>query len=1467
MDSPDNLEETHLQSLKQVLQQYQSLIDSGEAVDREEFLRSYPHLEDQLRQHFKNTADAPDRSRSVLEDDPATNEKSPQPPTASLGEANVETVAPKSSIKGQKASIKQQFGRYRILKVLGSGAMGDVFLAEDSQLLRNVALKVPKFDQEEEQDLVARFHREAQAAATLQHANICPVYDVGVIDNSHYMTMAYIEGRPLSAYLAQGKLQPSKSVAKLIRKLAITLEEAHSHQVIHRDLKPANIMVNTKGEPIVMDFGLASLVSSHDTSRITKSGEILGSPAYMSPEQVDADPNKIGPGCDIYSLGIILYQMLTGNTPFRGPLLAVLSAIATQSPQPPSQLNPKVDLGLEEICLKMISKSAADRHQSMQEVANDLTSWLKGKYQPTGPTATPKATSQDENTTSLAESAPTDSERERDKLARMLEQEISQSNHAALIRMVQTCLKQHDYDQALIIRDQLPTKRLSQKLQTLFQRAEKQSQRVHQLEAEITKFENAHNYPAMLEKIDELLALKPGHRRAKALREEHRQSRSSKKRKSDLGKINKDKPVYGWLEPMPLLVMSGIAVLLLVAAGSVYYANYASTGETPPESATNPLVAPAVADSQVTVHGSAQDFSSIIADLRKLPNWELIKKDPHRVAAERVLDLGGSITISSDNVNGVSKRADLPQTRFALRQIHLRHCKEITPQDMQLLGSLGTVQSMMLQGSDITDLHISQFHNWDSTNALNLGLTKVTDIGIDAIPTSARLRDISLAHTPTTGRVCSSLKKHTSLREVRFGGIVLDDPSLSELASMTSLHRIICNDAKISDPQQLSQLATLPNLCLLDLRGTSLNSEITAPALSQLKTVRCLNLTNTDISPAMCTVLNRNLPGCRILHSSQKTSGSDQRIAEWALANNFGVLLETAGGSVKQIPDKQFVLSRIQGDLRDFPAGGILRDMGEIQHLQILRLPRCSSCNDLAKTISKLTTLYELDLSYSDITAVGARRLAPLKQLERLLLVKCSHEPDGMLAALPVFPYLHQLNLSNCGLTEKGVRHLGNYNGITLLDLKENAQLESEAIQHLVGLTHLRFLILSDCPINDDAIAYFKQMPQLRTLKLYRTNITPQGAAAIQAALPHCVVLHESLDETPWTFAETESEVTSKSQSDLDAPPPAVAPFDAAQAKAHQQAWANHLDIPVEYENSIGMKLRLIPPGTFMMGSTPEEINAAIEAYQLFHDAGGRAIDRIRSESPLHKVRLTKPFYIGVTEVTQSQYEKIMKSNPSSFSVNGSHRKMVTGLDTQRFPVESVDWKDAAKFCEILSKMEGVKTYYSFEAKTVSLGNGDGYRLPTEAEWEFACRSGTTTRFHSGDTEKDLLTVGWFKSDGTNNNRTHQVGELEANAFGLFDMHGNVWEWTQDSCFWEWMQSRGKLFPSFYEQFSENAATDPYSPFHEDEETIFRGGAWYVRDFECRSSLRYAQRLWQSSGSIGFRVVLPVDSLVSGSQR
>jgi formylglycine-generating enzyme required for sulfatase activity len=261
---------------------------------------------------------------------------------------------------------------------------------------------------------------------------------------------------------------------------------------------------------------------------------------------------------------------------------------------------------------------------------------------------------------------------------------------------------------------------------------------------------------------------------------------------------------------------------------------------------------------------------------------------------------------------------------------------------------------------------------------------------------------------------------------------------------------------------------------------------------------------------------------------------------------------------------------------------------------------------------------------------------------------------------------------------------------------------------------------------------------------------------------------------------------------------------------------ASNAPLTREVTNSVNMKFVSIPSGKFLMGSPREE--------------------RRRPDEAQHEVEITKPFLLGIHKVTQDQYKQVMDKNPSYFSDSGEGKDRVKGLDTRRFPVENVSWMDAQDFCEKLSKLPEEKK------------NGRSYRLPTEAEWEYACRGGAilSEPFHFGHS----LSSRQANFDGNHPygeaprgeylQRTSEVGSYPANAFGLFDMHGNVWEWCQD----------------WYAPYDLAIRKDPSGPANSSEDRrVLRGGSWGDHGYDCRSAYRFHCGPRDNNEYHGFRVI------------
>ncbi|MBT6485303.1 MAG: protein kinase [Planctomycetaceae bacterium] len=266
----------------------------------------------------------------------------------------------------------KQLGRFQIKSRLGAGAFGEVFRAHDPQLDRDIALKVPHAAVLQNAKVAKRFLIEARATARLTHPNIVPVFDAGQDAGHHYIASAFIEGKTLDDALTE--TFDFRKAARIVMKLAGALAYAHEQGIVHRDIKPANIMLDEKGEPHLMDFGLARLETG--TENLTHDGAILGTPAYMPPEQAAGDLEKVSAASDQYSLGVTLYEILCGERPFSGPPEIVIFNVINQEPPSPRSIKESIPRDLETICMKAMAKEQSARYENGNALAEDLRRWL-----------------------------------------------------------------------------------------------------------------------------------------------------------------------------------------------------------------------------------------------------------------------------------------------------------------------------------------------------------------------------------------------------------------------------------------------------------------------------------------------------------------------------------------------------------------------------------------------------------------------------------------------------------------------------------------------------------------------------------------------------------------------------------------------------------------------------------------------------------------------------------------------------------------------------------------------------------------------------------------------------------------------------------------------------------------------------------------------------------------------------------
>ena len=299
-----------------------------------------------------------------------------------LGTAEPESAAGNSASQAstrhsQPAAPVRSFGNYELLEEIARGGMGVIYKARQKSLGRMVAVKMLLFGDQSSKELAQRFRTEAAAAASLQHPNIVAIHEVSAHEGQPFLVMDFIEGQSL-ARLAAGQPLPATRAARYVRIVAEAIHYAHEHGILHRDLKPSNVLIDPFDQPRVTDFGLAKRL--HHDSELTLSGQVLGSPNYMPPEQAAAKRGLVGRRSDVYSLGAILYHLLTGRPPFVGETLTdTLQEVVNKEPVSPRLLNPSVRPDLETLCLKCLEKEPARRYPTAQALADDLDRFLRNE--------------------------------------------------------------------------------------------------------------------------------------------------------------------------------------------------------------------------------------------------------------------------------------------------------------------------------------------------------------------------------------------------------------------------------------------------------------------------------------------------------------------------------------------------------------------------------------------------------------------------------------------------------------------------------------------------------------------------------------------------------------------------------------------------------------------------------------------------------------------------------------------------------------------------------------------------------------------------------------------------------------------------------------------------------------------------------------------------------------------------------
>jgi len=389
------------QRVNEAIAAYLEAVDAGRTPDPKEFIAANRDIAQELESFLANRDDFERMAKPLLPAVAVAPRAQPDdatlPPTVQPTEAP--TIGPTGTVGAAMGPMARSFGDYELLEEIARGGMGVVYKARQKSLNRIVALKMILAGQLASAEDVKRFRSEAEAAAHLDHPGIVPIFEVGEEQGQHYFAMGYVEGQSLAGRLRDGPIT-SREATELLKQICEAVQYAHEHDVIHRDLKPANVLLSVVNSPSsvagssaarttdhgprttdvvpkITDFGLAKRLK--EDTHLTGTGQIVGTPSYMSPEQAAGAGDRVGPACDVYSLGAILYQLLTGRPPFQAETsLDTLLQVLDSDPVPPRLLNRNVPRDLEAICLKCLEKDPARRYPSARALRDELVRYQEG---------------------------------------------------------------------------------------------------------------------------------------------------------------------------------------------------------------------------------------------------------------------------------------------------------------------------------------------------------------------------------------------------------------------------------------------------------------------------------------------------------------------------------------------------------------------------------------------------------------------------------------------------------------------------------------------------------------------------------------------------------------------------------------------------------------------------------------------------------------------------------------------------------------------------------------------------------------------------------------------------------------------------------------------------------------------------------------------------------------------------------
>jgi len=1492
--------------------------DAGSFLER-------PLLDEQRTQDF---AAATDR------DDPAAATG----PWAG-GEVSLDFLEP-CDVRGRLGRI----GPYEVIDVIGVGGMGMVLRAHDPKLNRIVAVKVMAPHFVVNPTARKRFLREAQAAAAVTHPHVVAIHAVEQTEKVSYLVMECINGQSLEEKIDRCGHLELKEILRIGAQIAAGLAAAHAHGLVHRDIKPSNILLENGVERVrITDFGLARAVDDVD---LTRSGEVAGTPQFMSPEQAQGKP--VDHRSDLFSLGAVLYTMCTGRTPFRAETtVAVLRRVCDDVPRPIQEVNPDIPEQLAAIVDRLLAKDPEERFQTAQEVADLLLSYLAHLQDPASTplpellTVRPAA----DRRARAAGATPVGPWPRRTVLLAatvllglcisVAVTEATGVTHltAAILRIATgagTLVVEVDDPQVgvtidgedLIISGTGPQEVRLKPGQYQVQAA-KDGQLVKQ---ELVTIERGGRQ--VLRVALEPSATPPATARFDAATARKPQERWAKQLGVPVEITNSIGMKLVLIPPGEFMMGSPEELVeeeLRAHADDYWYKDHL-LGEGPQHRVR--ITRPFYLGTYLVTQG---EYQRVIGTNPSAFSATGNSKD--KVAGQETKRFPVECVSWDDAVEFCAKLSNLPEEKAAGRWYRL-------PSEAQWeyacrAGSTGRY-SFSAGGNGMPkeyEEHRLSAYGWFGDNAGGMphavGLKRVSAWGLydmhgnvwewcqdwhDKYYYASSPTDDPAGPPAGSARVgrggswghpagfCRSAHRGHDLPGYRHDGLGF---RVSLVLADTAAGR-----TKMGHATDAAQPST----------GATAGKPSPTPPGPNPQSPIPLTV-GSLVGPDGKWKLPPGAPPPAVAPFDEKKAKEHQD--GWAkqlgvpveITNSIGMKLvlippgEFLMGSPKELIEEEL---KARGDDQFFkdhlPSEGPQRpvritrpfyfavyDVTQEEYQRVMgNNPSwfCATGSGKDAVDGFDSKRFPVEQVLWDEAVEFCRKLSEMPEEKAArrrycLPTEAQWEYACRAGSTGRYSFGSPLNTTPKEYDEHGLSDYGWFNGNAggrphavgrkqasawgLYDMHGNVWqwcqdwydegyyaksatddpagppgganrvvrgcswmhpvgLCRSAIRHYwkpgEGNRDVGFRVSLVLPDTAAERAKVSRITQAAQPSAGSTANKPAPAAVSPAA--------QSLVQLPAVGSLVAAD--GKWNLPVGAPVPAVAPFDPPKAKEHQEGWAKHLGVPVEITNSIGMKLLLIPPGEFLMGSPKELIEEELKA----HGDDKWYRDQVKDGGPQHRVRITTPFYFGVYDVTQEEYQRVMGRNPSEYSATGEGKAKVEGQDTKRFPVEQVSWDDAVEFCRELSNLPQERTA------------GRWYRLPTEAQWEYACRAGSTGRYSFSlgsdaipkeSDEKTLCDYGWFGDNS--GGRTHAVGRKRANAWGLYDVHGNVWQWCQD-----WYDK---------DYYAASPADDPTGA-PGGPERVRRGGSQELSARFCRSARRILFVPGLRLGVLGMRVSLVLNA-------